>query len=56
MVEGLKQYHADVKAGTFPAKENTYPINEAELARFFAEMTDKKADNDAVKMETTARS
>jgi 3-methyl-2-oxobutanoate hydroxymethyltransferase len=46
MVDGLKKYHEEVKSRAFPAKENTYPINEAELARFFEQQAAEKKDNE----------
>ncbi|KAI8580817.1 hypothetical protein K450DRAFT_234732 [Umbelopsis ramanniana AG] len=47
MVDGLKKYHEEVKSRAFPAKENTYPINEAELARFFEQQAAEKKDDEA---------
>lgn len=45
MVEGLREYHEEVKAGHFPTQQNTYPINEAELARFYEAEERKRAQN-----------
>ncbi|KAJ2959946.1 hypothetical protein NQZ79_g4724 [Umbelopsis isabellina] len=45
MVEGMREYHEEVKAGLFPTQQNTYPINEAELARFFEGEEQRKAQN-----------
>ncbi|HWE33863.1 MAG TPA: 3-methyl-2-oxobutanoate hydroxymethyltransferase [Solirubrobacteraceae bacterium] len=36
MVAGVAEYTADVRAGTFPAPEHTYSIDDEELARFRA--------------------
>ncbi|HWE34591.1 MAG TPA: 3-methyl-2-oxobutanoate hydroxymethyltransferase [Solirubrobacteraceae bacterium] len=38
MVAGVAEYAAEVRAGTFPAPEHTYSIDEEELARFRAEL------------------
>jgi 3-methyl-2-oxobutanoate hydroxymethyltransferase len=38
MVAGVAEYAADVRAGTFPAPEHTYSIDDEELARFRAEL------------------
>jgi len=55
IVEGLKKYHEEVKSGAFPAKENTYPINEAELERFFAQEAERKNEAaESLKIETVA--
>jgi RNA binding exosome subunit len=45
MVEGMREYHEEVKAGLFPTPQNTYPINEAELSRFFEGEEQRKAQN-----------
>jgi len=37
MVAGVAEYAAEVRAGSFPAPEHTYSIDEEELARFRAE-------------------
>ncbi|KAF9179280.1 hypothetical protein BGZ51_007026 [Haplosporangium sp. Z 767] len=34
IVDALKEYSADVKSGTFPAKEHCYPMPQEELNRF----------------------
>jgi 3-methyl-2-oxobutanoate hydroxymethyltransferase len=33
-VDGLRRYVAEVKAGTFPDDEHTYPVNQAEYEKF----------------------
>jgi 3-methyl-2-oxobutanoate hydroxymethyltransferase len=38
MVAGVAEYAADVRAGSFPAPEHTYSIDDEELARFKAEL------------------
>ncbi len=38
MVAGVAEYAADVRAGSFPAPEHTYSIDDEELARFRAEL------------------
>lgn len=35
MTNALEQYHLDVKAKQFPAPENTYPIDQAQLDKFW---------------------
>jgi 3-methyl-2-oxobutanoate hydroxymethyltransferase len=37
MVAGVAEYADEVRAGTFPAPEHTYSIDEDELASFRAE-------------------
>lgn len=36
MTSALKEYHQDVKTRQFPAPQNTYPIDPAQLENFYA--------------------
>lgn len=43
MTDALKQYHLEVKSRTFPAPQNTYPIDQQQLEKFY-QLVDERGD------------
>lgn len=46
MVNALKEYHDEVKAGTFPAPQNTYAIEQHQLDKFYELVGENKGQGE----------
>jgi 3-methyl-2-oxobutanoate hydroxymethyltransferase len=47
ITDAIKAYHEEVKSGTFPAKEHTYPMDKGEYEKFlqFINENEKSSNN-----------